>query len=213
MIKQIFLAIITGLIGVVATPRILAASDTVALTGLDNTGVVETIPLPEPEVTSEIKQIAVRAPEAGIPASQPVFLQSVNWANSITIAGRTLEVVSVADTSVDSGNHVNKYGEKLLYGHNSAAVFGGLVNLGAGSVFSVSEGGVTRNYRVAKVMIFEKNANTGLLQLNGAGNYMRSVANAKSEGAQYDLSLMTCYGTSYGNGDASHRLVLFASAI
>ena len=72
-------------------------------------------------------------------------------------------------------------------------------------------GGVTRNYQVKQVVIFEKNNDK--LQLGGDGSYMGAVAKAKHAGVIYDLSLMTCYGTSYGNGDASHRLVLFASAI
>lgn len=134
-------------------------------------------------------------------------------ANNIKIAGRTINIVDVSDTAVNSGDHVNKYGAKFLYGHNSSAVFGNLVSLGVGSTFSVTYGGVATNYRVARVMIFEKNANNGRLQLNGSGNFMRAVANAKIDGVNYDLSVMTCHGRSYGNGDASHRLVLFANAI
>lgn len=133
--------------------------------------------------------------------------------NYISVNGRNISVVDVANTAVNAGDHVNKYGARFYYGHNTGAVFGGLVNYGVGSSFSIYYGGVLRNYRVAKVMIFEKNVSNGHLELNGSGNYMRSVADARSGGVQYDVSLMTCYGTSYGNGDASHRLVLYANEI
>ena len=133
--------------------------------------------------------------------------------NSISILGKNIAVQDVGDTSVNAGNHVNKYGARFYYGHNSGAVFGGLPNLGVGSTFTITYGGVVRTYRVAKTMIFEKNVSNSRLQLNGEGNYMKSVAGAVSGGVQYDVSLMTCYGTSYGNGDASHRFVIFANAI
>ena len=133
--------------------------------------------------------------------------------DSISIAGRTLPVISVADTMTDSGSHVNKYGDKFYYGHNSGAVFGGLVNLREGSTFSITLGGATTNYRVAKRQVFEKNSENGRLQLNGDGNYMWNVASARHNGVQYDVSIMTCHGVSYSGGDASERLVLFANRI
>lgn len=133
--------------------------------------------------------------------------------DSIYITGKTLPVVTVNSTVVDSGNQVNKYGDRFYYGHNSGAVFGGLVNLGEGSTFSVTLGGTTVNYRVAKKQVFQKNRESGRLQLNGAGNYMWNVALARHNGVQYDISLMTCHGIPYGDGDASERLVLFANRI
>lgn len=133
--------------------------------------------------------------------------------NYISVGGRNIPVIDVASTGVNADDHVNKYGARFYYGHNTGAVFGGLVNYGVGSGFSIYYGGVLHNYRVAKVMIFEKNVSNGHLELNGSGNYMRSVADARSSGVQYDVSLMTCHGTSYGNGDASHRLVLYANEI
>ena len=51
------------------------------------------------------------------------------------------------------------------------------------------------------------------MQLDGSGNYMRQVADAKSDGVQYSISLMTCYGRALGGGDATHRFVIFANAI
>lgn len=133
--------------------------------------------------------------------------------NSISVLGRNIAVYGVGSTTVDAGDHVNRYGDRFYYGHNSGAVFGGLPGVGVGSTFTITTDGVSRTYRVARTVVYEKNPSSGRLQLNGEGNYMRSVANAKYDGAQYDVSLMTCYGTSYGNGDASHRFVIFANAI
>lgn len=197
--KRLFLFIIFGLFGVVSNPGILTATDTFTATGLDNTGVVETVPLPEPEPEP------MKAPSAGYTYVPP--------ANNIQFAGRVIQIVDVGDTRVDAGNHVNKYGSKFLYGHNSWGVFGSLPSLGVGSTFTVTYGGTTTTYQVANTVIFEKNPETGLLQKDGFGDYMVSVASAIDEGKYYDMALMTCYGTSYGNGDASHRWVVFANAI
>lgn len=193
MAKRLFLLTIISLLEVILAPYALMAAD-----------------------SFEVKEPAFNAVEtvvesiASVVVVEPVYVAP---ANSITIAGRTIEIVQVGSTAVDSGNHVNKYGDRFLYGHNSGAVFGGLVNVGVGSVFAVSDGGVATNYRVMDVIIYEKNMSNGLLQINGAGNYMKPVANARGNGVQYDLSVMTCYGTMYGGGDASHRLVIFANAI
>ena len=133
--------------------------------------------------------------------------------NYISISGKNIPVIDVTSTTVNAQDHVNKYGDRFYYGHNSASVFGGLVNYGVGSTFSINYGGVQHNYRVAKTVIYEKNAELGTLQLNGSGSYMKAVAKARSDNIQYDISLMTCYGTSYANGGASHRLVIFANEI
>lgn len=172
------------------------------------------------EIQEEVKpaEVAVN-PSVVTVAAQPTYAAPVYAApvytapaNNIAIAGRTIEVVDVASTTVDAGNHVNRFRGKLLYGHNSAGVFGAILGLGAGATFSVATNGVTTNYRVARTETFEKNATTGQLQLNGMGSYMNGVAAAYYGGVYYDMALMTCAGVSYGNGDASHRFVIFAVA-
>lgn len=209
--KRLFLLLFSAFVGIFGSPEILMASDSFTLTGLDNAGITETVPIVEEKTVAA--EPVVDSGNYVTPvyvAPAPVYVAP---SNNIAVAGRTLAIVDVADTTVNSGDHVNKYGDRFLYGHNTAGVFGGLTSLGVGSTFSVTYGGVTTNYQVAKIVIFEKNVENGRLQLNGAGNYMRAVANAKNDGIQYGLSLMTCYGTSYGNGDASHRWVIFANAI
>lgn len=129
----------------------------------------------------------------------------------ISVSGRNIPVIEVSSTALDAGDHVNKFGDRFYYGHNSGNVFGGLVNYGVGTSFSINSNGITHNYRVAKVVVYEKNAELGRLQLNGSGSYMKAVSQARGDGVQYSIALMTCYGTPYGNGGATHRLVLFAN--
>lgn len=129
----------------------------------------------------------------------------------ISVSGRNIPVIEVSSTALDAGDHVNKFGDRFYYGHNSGNVFGGLVNYGVGTSFSINSNGITHNYRVVKAVVYEKNAELGRLQLNGSGSYMKAVSQARSDGVQYSIALMTCYGTPYGNGGATHRLVLFAN--
>ena len=200
MARRLFLFLSACLIGVICNPYILTAADHFSVIGLDNTNIVETIP-PKKE-----------------PAPEPVFAPPIVSApiipsNNIKIAGRILPIIDVSDTAIDSGDHVNKYGGQFYYGHNNGMVFGGLASLGIGSGFSITYNGVTTNYQVANITTFEKNPSTGQLQLNGAGDLMYPVAQAQNNGIQYSIAIMTCAGNLYGNGDASHRLVIFANAV
>ena len=218
MAKRLFLLLFSSFIGIFGGPEILMASDNYLVNGLDNSRITKTVI--EEEQPSEDQQEPSNNQTGGVASSyvqRSTYVQSAPVytppANSISVAGKVIDVVSVSDTSIDAGNHVNKYGDRFFYGHNSANVFGGIVGLGVGSVFSITQNGVTQNYQVVKIVIYEKNASSGRLQLNGSGNYMRQVANAKSEGVQYSVSLMTCYGQSLGGGDATHRFVIFANTI
>ena len=214
MAKRLFLFLILSIIGAFTSVEFLTADDA-PVAGQPDFNAVETVEEVSSDSTGENTQALYVARANSANSGTGVTYATTSYtapANNIAIFGRTLEIIDVADTTVSSGDHVNKYGSKFLYGHNTGAVFGNLVNMGVGSTFTVTYGGTVTNYRVAKVMIYEKNVENGRLQLNGSGNYMRGVANAVSDGVNYDLSIMTCYGTSYGNGDASHRLVLFAYA-
>ncbi len=206
--KRLFLLIICSLLGMINAPSILTASDTAPVAGLSNVGVVETIPLPEPEPEPVIATVAAPRSQTTYvaPATQSV---EVAPANSISVAGRVIPIVDVADTAVDAGDHVNKYGTKFLYGHNTSAVFGNLPSVGVGNVFTVAYGGTTRNYQVQEVQIYEKTSPTQL-SVDGRDYRMSFIANGKG---RYDMVLMTCYGTMLGGGDATHRYVVFANVV
>ena len=215
MIKKLLLLIICAFMPIVDSAIDLGALDDVQVVGLNPAGIVQTIPLPEPKtepMSEPVQTTVAQAAEPVVtaaPVASPAPVESVLPSNAISIAGHVIPIVDVADTAINAGDHVNKYGTKFLYGHNSPAVFGDLVYVGVGNVFMVSYGGITSTYQVAEVQIFEKASET-TLSSNGVVYRMSAVANGKG---RYDMVLMTCYGTMYGNGDASHRLVIFANRV
>lgn len=192
--KAIGIIFLSSFIGIMSNPEILTASDSVAIHDFDRT--FETVVVEKP----------VEVVKASV-AETPVVR------NTISIGGRTLDVVNVSSTKVDAGNHVNKYGNKFLYAHNASNTFGVLYNMGKGSTFSVTIDGVTKNYRVETAPVIYAKVDDTTLNLDGLDIDMSVVAKkARYSGVgTFDLALMTCYGTSYGNGDASHRWVLFAN--
>ena len=213
MIKKLILLILCALLPVIDGAVDLGASNEVEVVDLNLASIVQTVPLPEPVSEPEPEPVQATVAYAAEPVAAPVVapapVETVMPANAISVAGHVIPIVEVADTAVNAGDHVNKYGAKFLYGHNSPAVFGDLVYMGVGNVFMVSDGGVTSTYQVAEVQIFEKASET-TLSSNGVTYRMAAVANGKG---RYDMVLMTCYGTMYGNGDASHRLVIFANRV
>ena len=60
---------------------------------------------------------------------------------------------------------------------------------------------------MAAIQIYRKTEDGNLENDRGL---MTRIANTA---LGYDVALFTCHGTSYGNGDASHRLVVFANAV
>ena len=212
--KRLFLLLIFSLIGVISNPSILIANQ------------VEDINSPEfNAVETVIEPKVVETPNTEIVETETTYVApvAVAPANNITIAGRFIPLIQTGSTEVVYDNAASRYGEKFVYGHNTGNVFGVLYGAWAGQTFSVTMDGVTKNYMVSDVVIYEKNQANGLLQINGHGNYMKSVANAikktinettsQVDLTYYDLSIMTCYGTMLGGGDATHRLVVFAYEI
>ena len=76
-------------------------------------------------------------------------------------------------------------------------------NLSTGSTFTINLDGTDYHYRIAKI---ETVANDDFLASN-----MKKVASGKDyNGTQYDVTLMTCAGTPYGDGNATHRTIVYA---
>ncbi len=92
-----------------------------------------------------------------------------------------------------------RYGS-FIYGHNN--ILSGLFSIGIGSIIEVQMDGVHHTYQVGNIVNLAK-----------ADINMSDVINARYNGVNYSVSLMTCSGIIYGNGDASHRLLVFAYEI
>lgn len=212
--KRLFLLLIFSLIGVIANPSILIANQVEDINSPEFNA-VETIIEPEVVETPNTEIIETEATHVAPVITVP--------ANNITIAGRFIPLIQTSSTEVVYDNAASKYGENFIYGHNTGNVFGLLYVAWAGQTFSVTMDGATKNYIISDIVIYEKNQSNGLLQINGHGNYMNSVAAAikktinettsQVDLTYYDLSIMTCYGTMLGGGDATHRLVVFAYEI
>ena len=187
--KRLFLFISICALVMVAQPQFLTACDAVVLTGVDDSTAVLTTPLSDPEPES----IPDPAPATGV--APVAATMSINY--NVTIV--TGEIV--ADNL--SYSAIYRTG-KFIYGHNSSNLLGNLGNLNIGDNFTITENGVVSNYRVADKVLYEKSANG---YLNGSWSLTYDV---EVNASGHSVSLMTCAGTSYGNGDASHRLVVFA---
>lgn len=216
MMKRLFLLLIFSLIGVIVNPSILAANKIEKINSpvLNDPETIIEEKIIEAQITNEIESLASK--------KQPETSTYIA-PNNITIMEKTVPLIQTGSTEIVYDYAASRYGEKFIYGHNSAAVFGVLYSAGVGQSFSTTMNGITKNYMISDIVVYEKNQSNYLLQLNGRGNYMNSVAAAIKKSinestsqvtlSYYDLSIMTCYGIMLGGGDATHRLVIFANEI
>ena len=229
--KRLIIIFLSSFFGITMAPDILVGADSVEIQDVSysfrfaENKTIEPVTVAK-AATTNTTPIQNTAPSnnnqaaktPSTPAVTPAPAKPAVKTNTINITGRTISITNVNDTRIDAGDHVNLYRDKFLYGHNSSAVFGGLKNMGIGSNFSITMNGVTTNYRVARVMVFdyEETANgNGALRFNQDGrNYILNVVRAKDDNdVQYALSIMTCHGKSFGGNNATQRLVLFANPI
>ena len=212
--KRLIILLFSSFLGIVGAPEVLMASDDYALSGLDNTGIVETVIIEETQdepIAEEVQEEPV-----AIAPQEPVLPD-----NYITVGGRTIEIIDSNDTRNDAGRYAARYNDTFIYGHNSNVVFDVLYGVRIGNTFTIVYNGTATTYMIRNVIIYRKTGDTALRVddassgINGTDVPMKYIAKGQEMpgGAQYNIALMTCYGTSYGNGDASHRLVVFADAI
>ena len=227
--KRLIILLFSSFLGIVGVPEVLMASDDYVLSGLDNTGIVETVIIEEvhdePVAVEEDEPQVYEEPAIEYsPAYEPVVVapqEPVLPDNYITVGGRTIEIINSNDTRNDAGRYAARYNDTFIYGHNSNVVFDVLYGVRIGNTFTIVYNGTATTYMVRNVVIYRKTGDTALRvddassSINGTDVPMKYIAKGQEMpgGAQYNIALMTCYGTSYGNGDASHRLVVFADAI
>ena len=229
MLKRLIIILFSGFLGIIGAPEILMASDDFLPTGLSNERIAETVQVvEEPPVERSEEEISVEQSdgtlvygadygEQEVVEYQPVVLP----ANRIEVGGKVIEMIDSDNTANDAGGYAARYNNYFIYGHNSAGVFAVLYGVGVNDVFSIAYGGTTTSYRVKNTIIYRKTGETSLRvddarsDIDGEDVPMKYIANGQEKrgGRRSDSVLMTCDGTSYGNGDASHRLVIFADVI
>ncbi len=126
----------------------------------------------------------------------------------INVSGKSLPITVVSKMEVEPGTGVKMF-RKMIYGHSTPAIFGGLFNLRNGMTFTVTLNGTTTTYRVSDIITFEKSSATSL-SVNGKRYSMDALT---KNALGHDLMLLTCAGQSLGGGDATHRLAVFADKI
>ena len=219
MMKRILIILFSSFLGIIGNPEFLTASDSVALTGLDESNIVETVALPEPEVSEALTEVETISNEVSYATpvyEEPTYIAPVYVApvNNISINGKTVELAYTGTTAEDAGSQslawYYKTG-KFIYGHNRQNVFGfldsaydgGWLN---GMGFSVTMNGNTSYYTVANYRLYDYDANSPLcLWYNGVCIKMNPVVGASLDGIPYRMAIMTCYAGS------SKRLVIFAN--
>jgi LPXTG-site transpeptidase (sortase) family protein len=204
----LFIFAVLGISLNLQTPTIDATPDRVDFAAFDEMSLADTLDLPERAPNVNISD-TYTAPAVRSYTSTTTSYSSETRTNSISILGRTIDIFVSSDTRINAGSMVaryingSKYRGQFYYGHNSAQVFGGLANLSVGSTFTINLDGTDYYYRIAKI---ETVVNDDTLASN-----MKKVASGKDyNGAQYDVTLMTCAGTPYGDGNATHRTIVYA---
>lgn len=206
MARRLFLLLLSAFIGIIGSPEVLMASDSYELVGISNVGVVETIPVEEPAVEVAEESAAptpIVTTSYVAPAPAYVAPQIANYTVSFYINSVDEYTNTVNSLRYDG---IYKF-RKMIYGHNTGNLLGSLTSRYIGENFTITEGGVTKQYVVSDIQVYRKTED-GYLE-----NNRKLMSNIANTAMGHDIALLTCYGTSYGNGDASHRLVVFANAV
>ncbi len=198
MARKLFLLVISVLVAAIGNSTVLSATDEPLVTGISSRGIVNTVPLPEP--VPEPKPVAVETPSAPMAGLNTV---TVNY----TV---TYQVSSAKEYNALANNlsyaDIYKF-RKMVYGHNSANLLLSLSYKNEGDVITVTEGGVSTQYRIMWKHEMVKISDNDLQDiLTGQIYAMKDISWALNA---YDLALETCSG--YGN--TPYRWVLFANKV
>lgn len=224
--KYIIAILLSSFVGALASPEILTALDMVELqdiVGANQPTVI--VEAPKVNVVAQsvsavtsansvktVETVPATTATVSLPAPAAVTMPA-HRDYTIEIMGRTLNLAGTDSMDRNAGSAKKAWyyttSGKFIYAHNYAGVFGGLDNLTSGDVFIVNYGGETHIYKVATSIVYDYDKAAGILTLNGGGNYMKYIKEAKSsKSVAYDMALMTCHGA----GD-SQRLVVFAKEV
>ncbi|MBQ6409807.1 sortase [Candidatus Saccharibacteria bacterium] len=190
-------------VGLIATPNVSTAKEP----EVNFDEIVEITNLTELEPISEIK-IEDIAEDAQI--TTPVYATKATTSTTVnfsyTVTQKTNSIVENP-----SNSDIYKTG-KLVYAHNDPSLMLSALSLSKGSIFTITENGITKTYQVAETEIFAKTDLQAIIP-GTKRNYMSEVtysAKNPNTGKTHNLALMTCYERTRG---ATHRFVVFANEI
>ena len=217
--KAIFLVMLSAFIGIFSNPEMLTASDSVAVSGLNEANIVRTV---VPETVSETA--AAEEPEVAYNDDsydysydyyEPVYEEPVYYmpANYIEIGGMIIPLEYTTYTAENAGGaqqawyyHTGHW----IYGHNYDYVFGPLDwaydgGYLKGMTFTVVMNGVSTTYTVTDYRLYDFVDGYTLRDVDsGKTTGMVPIINAYLDGTFHGMAIMTCYAGS------SQRLVLYA---
>ena len=213
--EAIFAIFASSFVGIMGNPEVLMASNSVAITGVKNLGVVETIPYPvvndEPAgafVLSEYDAVSENVAYAGgIGGTVDVSVAETKFNDfgAVAPAVQSLPENYVSFNGIvaayrfatgDPGEIASRNG-KLISGHNYTE-FGQILSLGIGDSVTVAEEGVATVYRVAEIIPYDvrytycyDGSVCSSLWYDGS-KYAMNAMTKKARG--HALALMTCAG-------------------
>ncbi len=219
--KRLFLLLFASFIGIINSPEILTATDTVNVARINDASAVETVIKQEPEADikadSEYYFDSVGDANTIVSYAQEIIEPAYTLpANNIQINGRTIELGYTGSTAENAGEATYAWyysSGKFIYGHNSRNVFGFLNSAYdegwlSGMTFTVNINGSTSNYTIVDYRLYDYNpATPSKLYYGDNSTTMHPIIAASPEagGATYRMAIMTCYAGS------SKRLVVFAN--
>ena len=222
LVKSLVILFLSSFIGITLNAEMPFASDTVAITDINNDSIYHTISTEKASVENPVETLVENAAPDTAENFDDGYSEEVYYEESYeeedyneesepeipyyyvtSYVGSASEFNEIAHSL--SYSDLYKY-KKMIYGHNSYNLLGTLAYRYVGETIAIVDGGATNYYVVSDIQMYEKTDDGGL---NGDPKLMTKIAKTA---LGHDLALLTCAGTSYGNGDASHRLVVFVDA-
>ena len=193
-------------ISLVATPDISASNEPEI--DFDKSAEVENLP----EI-AKIEEVKIEDIAEDAKITTPVYTAKKSTSNA-TPANTTYNYTVTQKTgsivASPSNSDIYKTG-KLVYAHNDPALMLSALSLRAGSVFTVTENGVTKTYRVAETQIISKADLSAIIPGTNYNLMSKVTYSAQNQsGVSHSIALMTCYERVRG---AANRYVIFANEI
>ena len=205
ILKAYFLILLAALgFGIIAAPDVSTAKTP----EIDFDEVAEIANLQELEPVAEIKLEDINE---NAQIATPVYTAKTTSNPSKTTNFNYTVTKNTNDIVVSPSNYDIYKTDKLVYAHNDPNLMLSALSLRVGSIFTITENGITKTYKVAETHIFSK-AELLVMVPGTKHNLMSEVTHSAKtpDTTSHSIALMTCYERTRG---AAHRFVVFANEI